>query len=146
MPFKFKFTTLMNVRKIQENIALQAFSQAQRYLNTLMAMKEQVTARRDILRAELMTRMKGGIRSTEVKGYYDYLSHLEKGIERIDENIKAAEKQLGEKREALMKAKRSFKAITRLREIHLARHEEAERKKDMKFLDEIAVLRHGGAR
>jgi len=145
MGFTFKFATLLNVRKIQENIALQAFSQAQKYLNTLRLMKEQVETRRDVLRAELMTRMKAGLRSTEVKGYYDYLSHLEQGIERIDENIKAAEKQLEEKRQDLLKAKKAFKAITRLKEIHLARYEEAERKKEMKFLDEIAVLRHGGA-
>lgn len=146
MGFRFKFATLMNVRKVQENTAQQLFSQAQRYVSTLMAMKEQVSIRRDVLRAELMTRMKNGLSSNEVKGYYDYLSHLEQGIERINENIKVARKQLEEKREYLMKAKRAFKAISRLREIHLSRFDETERKKDMKFLDEIAVLRHGGER
>ena len=146
MAFKYKFSTLLNVRKIQENIAQQAFSQAQRYVRTLFAMRDQVLARRDILRAELMTRMRQGLSATEVKIYYDYLLYLEKGLERIDENIKTAEQQVDVKREELLKAKRSSKAISRLKEIQEARFDEALRKKDMIFLDEIAVLRHGGER
>jgi flagellar export protein FliJ len=146
MAFKYKFSTLLNVRKIQENIAQQAFSQAQRYVRTLVAMRDQILARRDILRAELMTRMGQGLSSTEVKLYYDYLSYLEKGIERIDENIKTAEKQVDVKREELLKAKRASKAISRLKEIHQARYDEVLRKKDLIFLDEIAILRHGGER
>ena len=67
MAFKYKFSTLLNVRKIQENIAQQAFSQAQRYVKTLVAMRDQVLMRRDTLRAELMTRMGQGLSSTEVK-------------------------------------------------------------------------------
>jgi flagellar protein FliJ len=146
MAFKYKFSTLLNVRKIQENVAQQAFSQAQRYVRTLEAMKDQVMARRDILRAELMTRMRQGVSSTEVRIYYDYLSYLEKGLERIGENIKTAELQVDARREELLKAKRASKAISRLKEIHQARYDEALRKKDMIFLDEIAVLRHGGVR
>jgi flagellar FliJ protein len=146
MAFKYKFSTLLNVRKIQANIAQQAFSQAQRYVKTLVAMRDQVLARRDILRAELMTRMRQGLSATEVKIYYDYLLYLEKGLERIDENIKTAEQQVDVKREELLKAKRASKAISRLKEIHQARYDETLRKKDMIFLDEIAVLRHGGER
>jgi len=146
MAFKFKFATLLNVRKIQENIALQAFSQAQRYLSSLKAMREQVLARRDILRVELMTRMKQGLSATEVKIYYDYISHLEQTIERINENIKIAGQQVEEKRKELLKAKRASKVITRLKEIHQARFDESERKKDMVFLDEIAILKAGGER
>jgi flagellar FliJ protein len=146
MAFKYKFSTLLNVRKIQENISQQAFSQAQRYVRTLVAMRDQVLAKRDILRAELMTRMRQGLSATEVKIYYDYLLYLEKGIERIEENIKTAEQQVDVKREELLKAKRTSKAISRLKEIHQARYDETLRKKDMIFLDEIAVLRHGGER
>jgi flagellar protein FliJ len=146
MAFKYKFSTLLNVRKIQENIAQQAFSQAQRYVRTLFSMRDQVMMRRDTLRAELMTRMGQGLSSTEVKLYYDYLLYLEKGLERINENIKTAEQQVEVKREELLKAKRSSKAISRLKEIHQARYDETLRKKDIIFLDEIAVLRHGGER
>lgn len=144
MAFRFKFKTLQNVRKIQENIALHAFSQAQKQLHALMAMKTQVENRRDVLRAELMTLMKAGMSSVDVKRYYDYLAHLERGIELIIENIEKAQRRVDEKREELIKAKRAHKAIVRLREIHLARYDEAERKRDMLFLDEIAIRNAGG--
>ena len=146
MSFKYKFSTLLNVRRIQENVAQQAFSQAQRYLRTLAAMKDQVLAKRDIVRVELMTQMRQGLSATEVKMFYDYLLYLEKGLVRIEENMKTAEKQVDVKREELLKAKRDSKAILRLKEIHQARYDEALRKKDTIFLDEIAVLRHGGER
>ena len=146
MGFRFKFATLLNVRKIQENMAQQAFSQAQRHLSTLKMLKEQVLAKRKLLQVELMSRMRQGSNSREVKLYYDYLHHLEGSIERIDENIKAAERQVELKREELLKAKRASKAIMRLKEIHQVRFDEAERKQEMKFLDEIAILKAGGER
>ncbi len=144
MAFRFRFETLLNVRKIQENIAQQAFSQAQRQLAALIAMKDQVMARKDVLKTELMTRMKGGLGSSEVKRYYDYFFHLDEGITHIVESIEKTGRQVDEKRQELLKAKSAHKALTRLREIHQDRHEEAERKKEMHFLDEIAIMRAGG--
>jgi len=146
MAFRFKFETLMNVRKIRENIAQQAFSEAQRNHQTLLAMKEQIEARRDDIRNDLMNRMKRGLGATEVRMYYDYLSHIKRALVRLDENILAAEKQVDLKREKLLEAKREHKAMERLREIHQARFDAAERKKEMNFIDEIAISRHGGLR
>jgi flagellar protein FliJ len=146
MAFKFRYKTLLNVRKIRENIAQQALSQAQKHLSAIVLMKEQVTAKRETLRVELMTRMKEGISSNEVRMYYTYLTHLENSLVRMNENLKTAQKQVDEKREALLKAKKESKAIARLKEIHEARYEESERKKEMNFLDEVAILRFGGER
>lgn len=146
MAFHFKFETLLKVRKIQENMAQQVFSQAQRQLSALTAMKEQVLARKDLLRTELMTKMKSGLGSTEVKRYYDYLFHLDGSVERIDENIEKAGRLVDERRQELLKAKRAHKAILRLREIHRDRHEAKERRQDMNFLDEIATRHAGGER
>jgi flagellar export protein FliJ len=109
MAFRFRFATLLNVRRIQENLAQQALSQAQRQLSTLVAMREQVMIRKETLRAELMTRMQGGVTSEEVRQYYTYLHHLEEGIARINENIEKAGRLVDEKREALLKAKRAHK-------------------------------------
>lgn len=144
MAFHFKFKTLLNVRKIQENLAQQALSQGQRHLASLNAMKEQILARKDVLKAELMTRMKGGLSSSEVRRYYDYILHLDEGIVRINENIEKAQRQVDEKRDALLKAKRAHQAILRLEEIHQARFDEHERRQEMNFLDEIAILNAGG--
>lgn len=146
MTFHFKFETLLNVRRIQENLAQQVFSQAQRQLSALIAMKEQVLARKDLLRTELMTKMKNGIGSSEVKRYYDYLLHLDGSIERIDENIEKAGRLVDEKRQELLKAKRAHKAILRLEEIHRERHDAHERRLDMNFIDEIAIMHAGGER
>lgn len=113
MAFRFKFETLLDVRKMQENMAQQAFSQSQRQLRALIAMKERVLARATSWRAELVTRMKSGLGSSEVKRYYDYLLHLDEGVARIDENIVKAEHQAEEKRQELLRAERAHKAMRR---------------------------------
>jgi flagellar export protein FliJ len=146
MSFRFKFETLMNVRKIRENIAQQAFSEAQRNHLTLMNMKTQIEARRDDLRNDLMNRMKRGLGSVEVKTYYDYLSHMKTGLSRLDDNIRIAEQQVDVRRQKLLEAKREHKAMERLKEIHQARFDTVERKKEMNFIDELAISRHGGGR
>jgi flagellar export protein FliJ len=115
-------------------------------VSALKTLKEQVLAKKQVMQAELMTRMKRGLSSREAKLYYDYLHHLEGSIERIDENIKAAERQVELKRLELLKAKRESKAIMRLKEIHRSRFDEAERKQEIKFLDEIAIRKAGGVR
>jgi flagellar FliJ protein len=146
MAFRFKFETLLNVRKIRENMAQQSFSEAQRNHLALLDMKTQIEARRDDIRDDLMNRMKRGLDSSEVKRYYDYLSHMKEGLARLEENIKIAEQQLNAKRQKLLEAKKEHRAMERLREIHLSRFEAVERKNEMNFIDEIAIYRHRGER
>ena len=146
MAFKFKFETLLKVRKIRENMALQVFSQAQRQHLALLALKTQIESKRDDIRYTLMKRMKQGLKSSEVRGYYDYLTHLEEGIAGLCENIALAEQQVSRRRKDLLETKKAKKAIARLKEIDQIRFDTIERKKDMNFIDEIAILRHGGER
>jgi flagellar export protein FliJ len=146
MTFRYRFETLLNVRKIRENISQQAFSQAQRSYLSLLAMRAQIESRRDDLRHDLMNRMKGGLGSSDVKRYYDYVFHLEKSREKITENIRISEQQVNTMRVKLLEAKRAHKAVARLKEIHQARFDTFERKKEMNFIDEIAIMRHGGER
>jgi flagellar export protein FliJ len=146
MAFRFKLEVPLKVRRIQEDLARQGFAQAQRQLTSLVSMKEQVRARKSLFTAELLTAMSEGLGAFEVKVRYDYLSHLDETLARIDAAIKKAELLLEEERGRLLKAKKAHKAIQRLREIHLARYTDAQNKEEMGFIDEIAVMNAGGTR
>lgn len=146
MGFRFRFETLLKVRKIKENMAQQAFSLAQRHYFNLENLKNLRLGEKNNLQDELRRRMKKGMAASQLKQYHDYLAFLEGTIRQLDTNLAAALKQLNSRRLEMIGAKREHKAIQRLREIDLERYDMEQRKTEMRFIDEMAILRHGGSR
>ncbi|HDP25238.1 MAG TPA: flagellar export protein FliJ [Deltaproteobacteria bacterium] len=144
MAFTFRFETVLKVRKIREDLALQAFSKAQHHYLSLANMLQQKTQARDEIRRELMAKMRRGIGSHEARQYVTYLSHLDSDVVKLNGYLESARKQLNSERETMLTAKKESKAIERLREIHQGRYHKDMNKKEMRFIDEMAIMRHGG--
>ncbi|MCK9263337.1 MAG: flagellar export protein FliJ [Deltaproteobacteria bacterium] len=142
MGFRFRFETLLKVRKIREELALQEFSKAQRLLNDLENIKGMKVSRTAEIRIQLMERMDAGIKPFEVGSYHAYLARLKAEIEQVEKLIAQAGRQLETKRQELLKAKKELKAIDRLREIDGERFRQREQKLDMRFMDELAIQRY----
>ncbi len=143
MGFRFRFETLLKVRKIREDLALQDFSKAQRLLNDLENLKNLKGSQMAEIRKQLMDRMDAGLKPFEVESYHAYLTRLKAEIEQMETLIIQAGRQLEIKRQELLKAKKEFKAIDRLREIDAERFLKREQKLDMRFMDELAIQRYG---
>lgn len=143
MGFRFRFETLLRVRKIREDLALQEFSKIQKHLNDLKMLKSHTESLRSETRQQFMQKMDEGLKSSEIESYQSYLSRLNEEIGQLDKLIIQAGRQLDGKREELLKAKKEFKAMERLREIDEERFHEQQRKKDMHFMDELAIQRNG---
>lgn len=143
MGFTFRFETILKVRKIKENIAQQAFSKAQRHCVNLVNLKNLRIVTKNDMQGELRSRMKTGLAASEIKQYYDYLAFLDENIRQLDENLASAEKQLDEERVLMLQAKKEHKAIKRLKEIDKERYMLKQDRAEMRFIDEMAVLRHG---
>jgi flagellar protein FliJ len=143
MGFHFRFETLSKVRKIRQDIALQDFSKAQKHCLDLEALKQRTVSLKTTAEQELMDKMGRGIEAQEVKSYDRYLSFLDSEAEHFDKQIIQARKVLEERRQDLLKAKKESKAMERLREIDLERYKTDQARKDMRFIDEIAIQRHG---
>jgi flagellar export protein FliJ len=143
MGFRFRFETLSRVRKIKEDMALQEFSKAQKKLLDLEGMKADKLSQRMSKVLDLMLKMEEGIPARDVKAYTHYIAFLEDEVERIEKLIAQAQKLLDEKRGVLLKAKQEHKAMERLREIDLDRYTQEQSRQEMKFIDEIAIMRHG---
>lgn len=146
MAFRFRFQTLLKVRRIQEDLARQAFAQAQKHLMALEAANEQVRAQKEIVTAELMVGLSKGMPALEVGRVYNYMYHLDETLDRIRDAMEKARLSLEQRRLELIRAKKSHRIMERLKEIHLERHSREENKKDMDFIDEIAVRNAGGER
>ena len=146
MGFTFRFETLRKVRKIKENIAQQAFSQSQRHYLNLENLKNLRIAAKHDTQKKLRGRIETGLLVSQIKQHYDYLAFLEETIKELDKNLAAAAKQLEEKRILMLSATREHKAIDRLREVDEERYTMEQNRTEMRFIDEMAILRHGGNR
>jgi flagellar FliJ protein len=143
MGFRFRFETLLKVRKIREDLALQEFSKIQRLLNELEDLKNLKGSQMAEIGEQLMDRMDAGLKPFEVESYHSYLFRLKAEIGQMENLIIQAGRQLDIKRQELLKAKRELKAIDRLREIDGERFRQREQKLDMRFMDELAIQRYG---
>ncbi|HQG31510.1 MAG TPA: flagellar export protein FliJ [Deltaproteobacteria bacterium] len=143
MGFHFRFETLSRVRKIREDMALGEFSKAQKHCLELEAIRQRAISLKAASERELMGKMDRGIEAREVKSYGRYLSYLDSEAAKLEKQIVQARKVLEEKRRDLLKAQKDSKAIERLREIDLDRYKADQARKDMRFIDEIAIGRHG---
>ncbi|HOO46075.1 MAG TPA: flagellar export protein FliJ [Deltaproteobacteria bacterium] len=143
MGFHFRFETLLKVRKIKENKAQQEFSKAQRHRQNLENLKNMKDAEKHEMIRELTSRMRSGMSAFQMSQYHDYIGFLEEGIKQIAKNIIAAEKQLDLKRGEMLQAKKEHTAIERLKEIDRERYTLNQRKSEMRFIDEIAIMRYG---
>lgn len=143
MAFRFRFETLSRVRKIREDIALQEFSSAQKKCLDLEALLKLKHAEKTVLHEDLSEKMIKGITAREIGSYDRYLSYLEGEIKKIGQLIAQANKQLEKTRQELLKAKRESKAMERLREMDKERFMAEQNRKEMRFIDEIAIRGHG---
>ncbi len=143
MGFHFRFETLSRVRKIRQDLALQEFSKAQKHCLDLEALKQRTLSLKAASEKELMVKMDNGIEAREVKSYDRYLSYLDSETVHLEKQITQARMVLEERREDLLKAKKEWKAMERLREIDLDRYKTDQARKEMRFIDEIAIGRHG---
>ncbi len=143
MGFRFRFETLSRVRKIRQDMALQEFSKAQMQVLALENRKNQTLLKKEQAVNELMRKMDTGILAQEVDAYDNYFSYLKKELALMDRQITQALKLLEDKRQVLIKKQKECKAIERLREIDMDRYKTHEAGLEMRFIDEIAIQRHG---
>ncbi|HOD70711.1 MAG: Flagellar FliJ protein [Deltaproteobacteria bacterium ADurb.BinA179] len=143
MGFRFRFETLLRVRKIREDLAMQEFSKIQKHLKDLEMLKSFNESKRSDTRQQFIQKIDAGLKSADIATYQSYLSRLDAEIGQLDKLIIQAGRQLDTKREELLKAKKEFKAMERLREIDEQRYRTRQQKDDMRFMDELAILRYG---
>lgn len=143
MGFRFRFETLLRVRKIREDLAMQEFSKIQKHLKGLEMLKSFNESKRSDTRQQFIQKIDAGLKSADIATYQSYLSRLDAEIGQLDTLIIQAGRQLDTKREELLKAKKEFKAMERLREIDEQRYRTRQQKDDMRFMDELAILRYG---
>ena len=140
--FRFRFTTLLKVKKIRNDAAQQALANAQRIYNDLRDERDACQTRIEGAGDELLTLFQRAVTPTEILMFYNYQQYLLDRIKTLDKEIEQAAQEVEKKREQFLKARKEFKAIERLREIHRERYHLEQEQLEMKAIDEMAVTRY----
>jgi flagellar export protein FliJ len=141
--FKFSQATLLKIRKIKADQALQAFALSQRHVLACKQNLSQNDASRDSLESEMAARLNEGIKARELLLLEDFHASLRFNGQALVRELAEADLEVEERRQDLLKAKTELKAMERLREIELERYQAEINRREMLFIDEIAVTRHG---
>ena len=139
--FRFNLEQVLNFRRQVEESKEFGLAQARRVMQQEEDRLSFFEDRRDHYQRELVERQKEGVSPREVVIYNAYTAFLKEKIELQIEAVESARKQVEERKEELLAARKDRKILDRLRsrkyEVFLAEM----RREEMKHLDEVAVTR-----
>jgi len=140
--FQFRFATLLRVRKIREQTALQAFATSQRHHKELKDRQQQYIDSKLALDARVEIDLDKGISAAKFRMIKEYGAFITEAIKNLEEDIHVAGQDMENKRQAYVDAKTKYKAMGRLKEIDFMKYRQQEKLDEMQFIDEVAVTRH----
>ena len=144
--FHFRFEALLSARRHTEESLQKELSEARRALAVEQAvLREKTHARRQCLQAQ-RRQQRQSFRGSDMLLYTAYLQRLERDIAIQQKRVSAAERQAGQKRQALIEAMKKRKILEKLREKDQETHLRSLSERERKFLDEVAARTHAMTR
>jgi flagellar FliJ protein len=88
---------------------------------------------------ELQAKQAKGIRALDISLYSDFIGQVTIQIEAQGKRVVGVERSLAKKRKTLVKAMKERKTVDQLKKNRLMAYERNERRKEQKWIDEIAL-------
>lgn len=137
--FRFRFEALLTQRRHAEETRQKELADARRLLageqSALAGLKNSL---RSCLR-EWLRRRTRPFRPVDLQLHMAHVVRLERAVEAQQKRVGAAERQVGQRRQALIEAVKKRKIMEKLKEKDRAAHERAISERERKFIDEMAT-------
>lgn len=139
--FRFNLQQVLNFRRQNEEKKQFELAQAQRALQQEEDRLAFFVERHDRCQRELLDRQKDGVSPAEVDIYATYLAFIKEKIKWQREAVETAMKQVEEKKEELLTARKDRKTLDQLRTKRYQVFLTDSKRKEIKQLDEVALGR-----
>lgn len=143
MGFRFRYESLLNYRRhLKEKAEIDLARARQRLrqsMETLEACEEGLRQSREALNQHLIKKYP----SHEIQTYSDYFIRLKERIGFTEMEIIDHEKTVRQKMQILLVKTKDFKAMEKLKEKDFDKWNHEQQQKEMKRMNEVAVIRHG---
>jgi flagellar FliJ protein len=140
--FRFRLETILTQRRHVEETSQKELAEASQELAAAQAaLRETKGIHRQCMR-DMRRKQRGRFRADDMLLYYPYLERLKQDIELHMRRIAAAERNVAQKRQALLEAMKKRKILDKLKEKQLQAHLTAEAGRERRFADESAAQQH----
>jgi len=137
--FRFRLETILTQRRHVEETFQKELADASQELAAAQAfLREAKGMHRQCMR-DMRRKQRDRFRADDMLLYYPYLERLKRDIELHMKRIAAAERNVAQKRQALLEAMKKRKILDKLKEKQLQAHLTAEAGRERRFADESAA-------
>jgi len=140
--FHFRFETLLTARQNAEECLQKELSEARRRLAVEESVLREKYGARRRCRQERRRRQRQGFRGWDMLLFEAYLHRLEGDIDGQRQRVAQAERQLGQKRLALIEVMKKRKILETLKEKDQESHFRTTAEQERKFIDDAAARNH----
>ncbi len=138
---KFRFDTLLRLRKNQEELVQKDFGNIQSHLNQQQKALSDMEIEEDSNKKQFVKTLQTPTESNTLKLYSNYFQAIKSREQTQGQIISEIEKKASEKRDELIEAMRKRKTLEILKDQALIRFQQQKRKLETAFFDEIASSR-----
>jgi flagellar protein FliJ len=140
--FRFRLETILTQRRHVEESFQKELADARQELAAAQAvLREAKGTRRQCMR-DMRRKQRDRFRADDMLLYYPYLERLKEDIELHMKRVAAAERNVAQKRQALLDAMKKRKILEKLKEKQLQAYLKAETGREQRFADESAAQQH----
>ena len=140
--FRFRFESLLQHRRHEEEAAQKLLFEAQMDLKHEQALLQQLKKERRKSIYRLEHRQTGTLAPHQISLSLQYIEKLGERFEIQREAVQQAEQRVAARHQALLSAVKKRKMLEKLKENDHRRYQRDLIKKDLKFMDEVAVNQH----
>jgi len=145
-PFKFKLESVLTLRERAETEAQQHHAAAGRRLETTLAELNEAEEELKRLTEQLACVQRSSFRPAEREILWNASKYQQELCARLTLKAETARKDLEEKRQALLDARRDHEAMMKMEEKDLQEHTRLAQQEERLMVDDIVSARHGANR
>jgi flagellar export protein FliJ len=139
--FRFRAQVALDLRKKQEDEAAAALALAEAAFQRVAAERAAAGVRREAAMAGRLADQRAGTDAGTLEWHWNWINGLAATVERLGRDLDVQRLAVGEAERAWRDARRRRLVLERLRDRMLRRHHDAQQRKDMNTVDELARLR-----
>jgi flagellar FliJ protein len=140
--FRFRLESILTQRRHIEETFQKELAEASQELAAAQAVLREIKGTHRQCMRDMRRKQRGRFRADDILLYYSYLERLKQDIELHMKRIVAAERNVAQKRLALLEAMKKRKILDKLKEKQLQAHLTAEAGRERRFADESAAQQH----
>jgi flagellar export protein FliJ len=139
--FRFRAQAALDLRRKQEDAAAAALALAEAAFRQIAAQQAAAGAERQAALEGQLAQQRVGIEAGTLEWHWNWINGLAATSERLGRELEVRRLAVGHAERAWRDARHRRLVIERMRDRLLRRHQDAQQRKDMKNVDELARLR-----